>query len=303
MNEYWWVGPAVGAVGILVAIVIALTRNFTPRLTTSFSCPGDDPAALDCEIANDGRGIARDVFLTFGGMLPMGTQLFAEPELRAEMLESDTPPDPVAGPATAALQRAFAIKIPRIAPKDTIRFQVRTTDPDNVRAAEQIRRIRGVIQQIIHEFGTRLRAEYPNLPLPWQEASILSGRIKEECFFSPLRLSDDRGRYSVIALTDQEALARANCQDLYARFKAEFIDIFQGRPAFLAPVVRIKTREGERTRAILPPYVNTTAYSSASVKDLQRQGSLFVYPSVPISYDEPSSPLGLPSTESGREEA
>jgi hypothetical protein len=59
----------------------------------------------------------------------------------------------------------------------------------------------------------------------------------------------------VTALTDQEALARAHCQDLYARFKAEFIDIFEGRPAFLAPVVRIKTREGERTRALFPPYV------------------------------------------------
>jgi hypothetical protein len=149
MNEYWWVGPAVGAAGVLVGIIAALTRNFTPRLTTSFSCPTDDPAALDCEIYNEGRGIARDFFLTFGEMLPMGTELFADPELRAEMLESDTPPDPVAGPATAALQRAFSVKIPRIAPRDTIRFQIRTTSPDNIRAAEQIRKMDKTVQRYV----------------------------------------------------------------------------------------------------------------------------------------------------------
>jgi hypothetical protein len=237
--------------------------------------------------------MAKDVFLTFGEMLPVGTVLFADPELRAEMVESDTPPDPVAMPVAASLQRAFSIKIPRIAPKDTVQFQVRTTDPDNIRAAVQIRKIRGEIQQIIHQFGMRLRAEYPNLHLPWDETAILSGRIKDESFFSPLRLSDDHGRYPVTAHTEQEILARAQCQDVYARFKVQFIDIFQGRPQFIAPVVRIKTCDGDRTRAIFPPYVNTTAYSSASVADLQRQGSLFVYPSVPISYDEPSSPSGM----------
>jgi len=268
-------------------------EEFTATADNEVSCPGDDSAALDCEISNEGRGMAKDVFLTFGGMLPVGTGLFADPELRAEMVESDTPPDPVAMPVAASLQRAFSIKIPRIAPKDTVQFQVRTTDPDNIRAAVQIRKIRGEIQQIIHQFGMRLRAEYPNLHLPWDETAILSGRIKDECFFSPLRLSDDHGRYPVTAHTEQEILARAQCQDVYARFKAQFVNIFQGRPQFIAPVVRIKTRDGDRTRAIFPPYVNTTAYSSASVADLQRLGSLFVYPSVPISYDEPSSPSGM----------
>lgn len=285
MNEYWWLGPAIGVVSILVAIAIALTRNLAPQLTTIFSSPGDDPTALDCDIQNDGRGIARDVFLTFGRILPVGTELFADPELRAEILESDTPPDPAATPATAALQRAFSVKIPRIAPKDRIRFQVRTTDPDNIRAAEQIRRIRAEIEKVIHEFGLRLRAEYSSLPLPWEEKLIVRGRIKDECFFSPLRLSYDRGRYPITALTEEEALARAHCQDLYARFKSQFLDIFQGRPEFVAPVVRIKTREGERTMGIFPPYVSTYMNASVPVTDLKQKGALLIYPPVPTSYD------------------
>jgi hypothetical protein len=298
MNEYWWVSPAIAVASLIVAIVSLLTRNLSPRLTTRFSCPGDDPAALDCEISNEGRGMAKDVFLTFGEMLPMGTVLFADPELRAEMVESDTPPDPVAMPLAASLQRAFSIKIPRIAPKDTVQFQVRTTDPDNIRAAVQIRRIRDEIQQIIHQFGMRLRAEYPNLHLPWDEAAILSSRIKDECFFSPLRLSDDHGRYPVTAHTEQEILAKAQCQDVYARFKAQFIDIFQGRPQFIAPVVRIKTRDGDRTRGVLFPYVNSSLHIRAAVADLQQKGSQVVYPLVPSSYDEQRGSSTMPAPQS-----
>jgi hypothetical protein len=284
MAPIWWLGSAVSGIGIIVTIVVAITRNLKPRLTTRFMCPGDDPAALDCEIRNEGRGVARDVFLTFGKMLPLGTQLFTDPEIRAELIESDTPPDPVAGPATAALQKALAVRIPRIAPRDTVRFQVRTTDPDNVRAAEQIRRIRTEIENIVFEFGVRLHSEYPHLPLRWDHTLILSGRIKDECFFTPLRLSYDQDRHLVMSLSEEEELARASCQDLYSRFKPQFIDLFKNRPEFRAPVIRIKTSAGERTYATFPPYLTTYLDLQVSANELRDKGSMFVYPPIPESY-------------------
>jgi hypothetical protein len=75
---------------------------------------------------------------------------------------------------------------------------------------------------------------------------------------------------------------------MLAKYKKEFIDIFQGRPRFRAPVVRIKIREGESTYGIIPSagLVSSFFEGAVPVSELKKKGSLFVPLPVPRSYDD-----------------
>jgi hypothetical protein len=282
----FWIGLSIGVLGILVTILIAIYQTKSPRLNVACLHAQDgNPAALACEVRNDGRGEARNVLISFNNMLPVATKVFAGPEVGAQIVEAEAPPDPALGPAAAALRMAFAVQIPRVSAKSTVRFEVRTTDADNQRAAGQVLRIRHEIAGILAEFGTRLKAKYPQLASMWNSDVILAARIKEESFFSPASISYERGIERIPFFTAEEELARANSQDLYARYKAEFIDVFQGKPRFIAPVVRVKTGEGDRTYAIFPPYVPSGLEMKVPVSQLKAEGKMFVYPPVPQTYD------------------
>jgi len=225
------------------------------------------------------------VTVGFNLMLPIETVIYSAPEIGATLHESDLPPDPAAGPAAAALQRAFAVVVSRVAPKDTVQFELRSLDADNQRAARQVIRITAEIASILAEFGTRLQAQYPELGSLWHTDLIVRARTKRDSFFKPSTLSYELGRFPISALSDDEQLADANCQDLYPRFKREFIDIFQGRPSFVAPVVKVKTAAGARTYATLPPFVNTYVDMAVSPSALQAGATVVLYPPVPESYE------------------
>ena len=279
-------GLGIGILGILIAVGIAIYQARSPSLSVVCQpLPDGDPTALECEIHNEGRAEARDVYVSFDHSLPMGTRVFADAEVGAQIVEAEAPPDPTRGPEAALLLTAFSVRIPRVAAKDRVRFQVRTTDPDNQRAARQVLRIRREIASVLSEFGARLRANYPDVAGRWDTDRILDTRIKEENFFSPGRVSYERGRRTVSFFSDEEKLARANCQDLYAQYKKEFLDVFQNRPEFKAPVIKVKTAEGERTYARFPPYLKTSILATFSRDELRRRGKLQFYPPIPESYD------------------
>jgi hypothetical protein len=89
-------------------------------------------------------------------------------------------------------------------------------------------------------------------------------------------------------LSESERLAQAINQDLYARYKKEFIDIYQGRPSFKVPVIRIKTSEGESTYASFPPYIPTCLEMVVSKKEVKQAGGALNLPiPVPQSYEDP----------------
>ena len=279
-------GLAIGILGILVTIVVAIYQQRSPRLSVEFQIPTDgDPAAIDCLVRNEGRGEARDVILSFRNMLPLDTKVFAAPEVGAELVESESPPDPTLGPAAASLLTAFSVRLPRIASKDHVTFQVRTTNDDNKRAAKQALRIRREMSSVVAEFGMRLKSKHPDETNAWNTDAEMLLQTKEACFFRPSRLSYELGRFDVSLYDDREELVRAKHQDLYARFKKEFLDVFENRPKFKAPVIRIKTSEGNRTCGIMPPYVNAWAQVGVPIGELTQSGSVILYPAVPDSYE------------------
>jgi hypothetical protein len=172
-----------------------------------------------------------------------------------------------------------------VAAKSSATFQVRTIDPDNQRAAEQRLRIQEVVIDILQAFGQRLATTYPESAQNWDLNAFISAQRKEDNFFTPGYFSYEKGRFAITFLTDKERLAKAINQDLYDRYKAEFTDIYQGRPRFKAPVLRIKTADGETTVAIFPPYVETYVDAQVSMNDLKPKEVISIRPPVPQSYD------------------
>lgn len=280
------VGTLLAIIGILITIIIARYQERSPKISVEcHPLPDGDPSAIDCVVSNSGGRAAQDVYVGFTKMLPVGTKVFASPETMVQMIESENPPDPNLTPSTAMSSRAFAIHVPRVAPEDKVVFQVRTIDPDNQRAAKQLTRIREEIIKTLRAFGERLTETNPKEAKNWDIESLISARIKRENLFAPGKFSYDGGRFPITLITEEEEQASALNQDLYARYKANFIDIYQNRPEFKAPVVRIETEEGKRTYAIFPPYLRTYVEAQVPVSQLKRQGTVLVYPPVPESYD------------------
>ncbi len=286
MHKMEYIGYIIGIVGIIIGILIALYQNKTPDIKV-YCNPNDDgnPAIILCKVENNGRREAKDVIIGFNKMFPYGTKVFSTPEVGASMTEVDELPDPVVNPSSSELMRAFVINIPRIAPKDIVRFEIRTLDLDNQRAAAQVRKIHSEIEKILIDFGNKLHINYPEYRKTWDTATILKARIKEENFFIPDKFSYENGREEIVYYSDEEKLAKAHCKDLYARHKKEFIDVFNNRKEFVVPVVNIKTSEGQRTYASFPPYVKTVLNFAVPKKTISDGKPHFSYPPIPKSYD------------------
>jgi hypothetical protein len=196
----------------------------------------------------------------------------------------DSPPNPTLDPQTAPLSTAFVVHVPRVAARDHFEFTILTADSDNQRAGKQFRRIQSEIKSILVSFGQRLAATAPDDARRWQLEKVLAAYTKRSSFFLPAKVSYAGGRESVSFLTEDELVAEAVNQDLYPRYKARFIDIYQGRPEFLAPVVRIMTKDGVSTYAVYPPYVRTYVDMYLSVDELKEKGSVVLHPPVPKEY-------------------
>lgn len=293
----WWLTKSmpIWQKSLIISLVVfvgiaeglaAWSKERNPVITVECSpVLNGDPACLECEVRNSGRGEARDVYVGFNNILPLETKLLAGAEIGAELVEAYPLPSPNLPPSAALLTPTFSIHIPRVAPGAAITFQVRTINEDNRRAARQVLHIRGEILKILEAFGERLSKAHPENAQYWNLEAVVSARTKQENFFTPGKVSYEAGSFSITYLTDEEQVARAVNQDLYARYKKEFIDIYQGGTEFKAPVVRIVGPKGARTLSLHPPYVTTYITGEAPWKDLTEQGSALVYPQVPDKYD------------------
>jgi hypothetical protein len=200
-------------------------------------------------------------------LLPTDTVVQAPPELGIKIEEAGSPPDPKSSPISAKLLTAFVVRIPRVAPKDQFNFTVLTTNADNLRTAKQVMKVRAEIFDVLEKFGERLNQVHPGEARKWNLKDVLSARVKRENFYTPTKFSYEKGRFPVEFLTETEALAVAINQELYARYKQEFIGIYQNRPSYLAPVIRITVRDGQRTYASYPPYLKTCAGGSVRIPE------------------------------------
>ena len=137
---------------------------------------------------------------------------------------------------------------------------------------------------MLRAFGERLSKTSPEGAKRWDFDVVLRAQIKNENFFTPAQLSYEKGREGISSLSEEERLGNAVNQDLYVRYKKQFIDIYQGRPEFKAPVIRIKTTGGESTYVSFPPYVKTYVEMAVPVDEIKKAETLNVSIPVPRSY-------------------
>jgi hypothetical protein len=283
-----WVGVIFFFLSTLVSVGILLYQERRPEIDVR--CVPDEkgePSKLICTVANNGRAEARDFMISFNRLLPLDTHVTAAPELAIRIQESSSPPDPLHDPETAKLLTAFIIHIPRVVAGDPISFTVLTANADNLRAAKQVLRLREEIRDVLTKFGDRLKNAHPEDARRWELQNILSARVKLENFYAPDKFSYERGRYPVKFLTEAEILALAVNQDLYARYKKEFIDIYQGRPSYKAPVIRIRAEDRDAAYVINPPYLNICSIALISLEELKAKKKARGRFHIPESYDDP----------------
>jgi hypothetical protein len=163
-------------------------------------------------------------------------------------------------------------------------------DADNIRAARHLLVIRKEMVEILHAFGQGLSEASPGDAKTWILKDQLSALSKSQNFFVPGVLSSERGYQDIQFLTEDERVAQAVNSDLYSRYRQSFIEIYQNRPTFKAPVVRIKTAHGASTAAIYPRYVRTYVEFTAKREDMHKKGGLVLPPPIPDDYETPGRP-------------
>ena len=280
------IGLGIGVLGILITIGIAFYQERSPVIDVSAHPVLDGvPNIIECKVTNSGNKQAENVYVGFNRALPLDTVVRSAPEVGAELIESESLPNPHLMPNEALLLKAFAIKIPRIATGDTVTFQVATINPDNDRAAQQVLKIRPENFQVITDFVKEVGNKYPEITSRLDLKTLKSARIKKENFFTPGQYSYEKGRFPISYLTEKEQVVSAINQDIYSSHKKEFIQVFKNRPEFKAPVLRIKTTNGQSTVGIFPPYIKTYVTFVASMKELKEKQEIMMSPPVPDSYD------------------
>jgi hypothetical protein len=279
----WIIGTIIG---LLVAILTMLYQIREPDLhVRCYTDESGDPSKINCEIKNTGRGEAQDIILSFNNIVPNKTKILASPEFGIILQLSENIADPQKEPELSKLSTAFIVKIPRISADDICKFTIATQDGDNLRAAKQLIKIRNRIEKVLDDFYKKISQEHPEEVQNFVLDDFMAERIKQENFFLPSKFSYEKGRFPINFINEAEHLAAAKNQDLYKRFKKEFIDVFRGGPKFKAPVLRILITTGESTYAIMPPYVGTYVEFAVPVSELKERGIMYICPPIPKSYD------------------
>jgi hypothetical protein len=279
----WLVGFLVG---VLITGVQTWYQGASPLVSVNCTVPQDgDPSRIDCSVDNHGRAQATDIVVGFNHALPVDTKVAADPELALSIHPVDALPDPHLHEEVARITTAFSVRVPRVSSGDSVRFAVYTDNPDNRRAANQLLKIREVQHKILESFTRALSEKFPKETETWDLSKVWAARLKADSFFMPGKFSYQNGRHPVQLLSEEEERAKAAGDEIYRKFKPRLAQLWQDRPSFVAPVVRVRTNQGEGTYAIYPPDVKTCVIMTVPYNTLLERGTVTLYPPIPTSYD------------------
>ena len=91
-----YVLPLIGLALTIFGLWLTICQIRSPNLVVTCKPPDDgNPASLDCEIRNTGRGEAKHVSFSFKHSFPLETKVLAPPEVGARIVESEHIPDAV----------------------------------------------------------------------------------------------------------------------------------------------------------------------------------------------------------------
>lgn len=274
-------------VGIIITCVFFILANKEPVLEVKAELIDNNyPGAIKLYVINQGNKEAKDVYINFNGTLPIGTEIFSNPDFNLKYIESDVLDNPNNFKSAVKINSAFSIFIPRIPSEDTIDFIIKTIDDDNIRAAYQVNRIQNEKNVVVGLFIENVLKRYPKYKKRCSFELEKNHQIKNNCFYSPSTFVYENGRYNVDFITEPEYVNSKYFSDIYKNHKKEFINTFQSNYEFHAPVVKLKTNEGVVNLAKFPAFVDTHIDSffvinSDSTKESIR---LELVPKIPAKY-------------------
>lgn len=278
-------------VGLALGFLFFFLGDRHPNILVSCSLNENaDPHILKCLAENKGRKESKDIYISFLNQFPANTKIVAEPQYAISIDATNEIINPNFSPKLAEISTAFRLHIPRVSARSKIKFEVFSDNKGNIQAGKQLLKINEETSLILEEFGKNLKEKYSNESEYWKIEDIKSSRLKEINFFSPGKFSYEKGQFEVDFFSSKEIKASAVNQDIYKKYKKEFIEIFQNRPSFSAPVVNIlKTNSNTTFIAIYPPYVKTCLSNFAIIDVINKTDSTeYVFEPRPpkIGYDE-----------------
>ena len=296
LSRFWSKGQVRRAVIVVIVILVTggifawqyhLIEKATPPdvVVTCWPPKNGNPTCLECEVTNSGRTESKDVYVGFTFMLPLDTKVFCDSEVGARLFKIDNPPDPNLLVYDAGKYCAFNVWIPRVAPGDTIEFNVCTTHPDNQRAGEQTLRILNAQLQRAEIFGEFLSDQHPDEAERWDLGAFRTIRVMAHNYFNVGNVSHEGGRAPVVYWPESLMEARDSLNSIYQEHKAEFIETYGPSQEFIAPVIRIETWDGNSTYGTFPPFVKPYLIWAIDLNKLRDTGEVVLRAEVPESYE------------------
>lgn len=283
----FWIGLGFGILGIIITIAIFLYQERAPKLNVICRLKEDnDPSIIECEIINSGRAEASGLSIGFRRWMPYGATIVAAPEYGLELTKSLVSRD-IADmfPTYAENILAFAVKVPLVPKKSSVKFSLVAADEDNLRAAKQLTKIKEIASDRLSKFTTRLLDKYL-LGMPtFRIDMLINGEAKRAALFSPSDFLCEQGKLPIQFISEEEDLALRIHQDIYSQFKKDNMDIFDGSIQLQAPVIKVSTSQGYSTVAIMGAYVSTYVLSSFVVSDVAKGEPVKIPFEIPEKYN------------------
>ena len=237
-------------------------------------------AGLECSITNLAKREVRDVALGFNKFAPVGVEVRSAPPDDITFRYVPTPVHP-SRPTDAVLSQLMSliVKISRVDAGAEVRFQMVSTDTDNLRTARHGVRIAEVansyLMQVDEVLAGRGLTMFGRLKPDQISRAILKGLTP----FSPGEVSPGHVPIRLLSTEEERSLAE------YSEIKRRYVEIFASVPhsSLLAPVWKIKTEGGEGTIVQFPPVISTSMLSAKV--PVPRKGTSATVPiPIPPSY-------------------
>ena len=279
-------GILIGILGIIASVacgVIPRMIQGDPLVSAEFKLADDKaPSSLRVVLRNTGRRTAEDVVISFEGASFAGVHLLGQAAERAEIIEQTTLANPLLPLENRSLVNAFAVRIPSLPANSTVSFEICTTHELNVKAASDLLAITPKIMDIIRRFRDSLVISHAANDSDFDLEALQGYLDRRATLFQPEYLIYEAGRQKVSLCSKRQRDAWSRLSQLTAKYAEQRATAVRTIPRIDAPIVVMRSPNGERRVPVFPPYINVQARTELSGDEVDhlrqafKKGALFL---------------------------
>lgn len=240
------------------------------------------PSGLDCLVVNSGRKEATNLKLRFTWVLPLETRVYSS-ATEVALIESDVRKDSSVNPDQSKTQQEFYIVIPRVPPMSEIDLTIRTHNPDNIRASNQILYITERISENLNGLVEIIMRSYEKLTYPLNVKLLNSLYFKQNNLYIPADFFYEGGYSEIEYITDDEMSEGRRFDYICESLVDMCFDYIENQDCITTPIIRTKSNYKDSTLMNIQYLVN-----GCDINDwdcLQLQFGILCYAKIPDRYD------------------